>query len=283
MIAATDSDFLQSMAASSQARNEQAISLLSDTELGARLADARPVIPLHLSEQGFDLIAEVKRNSPAEGQLSDSQLDPEAQAGQYAAGGAAAISVLTEPERFSGSLEDLTRIASELGDVPVMRKDFLVSDYQVREERLAGASGVLLIAAILDAQQLAGMLATALEMDMFVLLEVFDEADLDKAVPVLEAAGSSQADGGSVRYLLGVNCRNLRTLEVDFEHFSRLAEQLPQGVPCVAESGLKTTTQARQLVSWGYSLALAGTTLMKSDDPQQTVRDLLAAGRAQCL
>ncbi len=282
MIAASDSDFLQGMAASSQARNEQAIGLLSAAELGARLADAAPVVPLRLSAEGFDLIAEVKRQSPAEGQLSDARLNPQAQARLYADGGAAAISVLTEPERFSGSLQDLQNVSSELSDVPVMRKDFLVSDYQVREARLAGASGVLLIAAILDAEQLASMLAAALELDMFVLLEVFDQADLDKALPLLKAAGQAEADG-RVRFLLGVNCRNLRTLEVDFEHFSRLAANLPADIPCVAESGLKATTQARQLVAWGYRLALAGTTLMKSADPQQAVAELLAAGRAQCL
>jgi indole-3-glycerol phosphate synthase len=282
MSAASDSDFLQGMAASSQARNERAISLLSAVELVARLADAAPVVPLHLSAEGFDLIAEVKRQSPAEGQLSDGQLDPQAQARLYADGGAAAISVLTEPERFAGSLEDLQRVTAELNDVPVMRKDFLVSDYQVREARLAGASGVLLIAAILDAEQLARMLKAALELDMFVLLEVFDQADLDKALPVLEAVGQAEAEG-RVRYLLGVNCRNLRTLEVDFEHFSRLAKDLPASIPCVAESGLQTTTQARQLVALGYRLALAGTTLMKSADPQQAVADLLTAGRAQCL
>jgi indole-3-glycerol phosphate synthase len=282
MSAASDSDFLQGMAASSQARNERAISLLSAVELVARLADAAPVVPLHLSAEGFDLIAEVKRQSPAEGQLSDGQLDPQAQARLYADGGAAAISVLTEPERFAGSLEDLQRVTAELNDVPVMRKDFLVSDYQVREARLAGASGVLLIAAILDAEQLARMLKAALELDMFVLLEVFDQADLDKALPVLEAVGQAEAEG-RVRYLLGVNCRNLRTLEVDFEHFSRLAKDLPASIPCVAERGLQTTTQARQLVALGYRLALAGTTLMKSADPQQAVADLLTAGRAQCL
>ena len=131
-------------------------------------------------------------------------------------GGAVALSVLTEPEQFLGSLDDLHEIAEQVRAVPVMRKDFLVSRYQVREARLAGASGVLLIAAILSTEQLKAMLDAAFELNMFVLLEAFDRADIDKAVPILERCGPALDANGHCNYLLGVNCRDLRTLQVDF-------------------------------------------------------------------
>ena len=157
------------MAESSQARYEAARAHLDDNQLRHLLSDVAAPLPLQLQASGFDLIAEVKRRSPAEGELSDQQLSSVEQANAYIAGGAVAISVLTEPERFSGSLDDLSVIAAAAGNVPVMRKDFLVNAYQIREARLAGASGVLLIAAILSAEQLAEMLVTALELQMFVL------------------------------------------------------------------------------------------------------------------
>ncbi len=279
---AADSDFLQSMAASSRARYERASSAINADQQRARLAELAPPRPLELDASGFDLIAEVKRRSPAEGDLSDQTLSPTEQAQAYVAGGAVTISVLTEPDRFAGSLDDLESIARVTDPVPVMRKDFLVSSYQIGEARLAGAAGVLLIAAILDTDQLKAMLATAIELGMFVLLEVFDQADLEKALPVLEAAGSA-TDGRRCRYLLGVNCRDLRNLKVNFEHFEVMSALLPPEMPWVAESGLQTTEQASQLARWGYRLALAGTTLMRSQNPENAVRELAAAGRAACL
>jgi indole-3-glycerol phosphate synthase len=279
---ASTSNFLRAMAESSQARYEAARAQLDDDQLRHRLSDVAAPLPLQLQAAGFDLIAEVKRRSPAEGELSDQQLSPVDQANAYIAGGAVAISVLTEPERFSGSLDDLSAIAAAAGNVPVMRKDFLVNTYQIREARLAGASGVLLIAAILSAEQLAEMLATALELRMFVLLEVFDAADIEKALPVLANAGPAFSEG-RCQLLLGVNCRDLKDLQVNFSNFETMAELLPDSMPWVAESGLQSTEQAGLLACWGYRLALAGTTLMRSDNPQQSVRELTAAGRAACL
>ena len=279
---AADSDFLQAMAASSRTRYELASNAVNADQQRARLAELDAPLPLELDSTGFDLIAEVKRRSPAEGDLSDQNLSPVEQASAYVAGGAVAISVLTEPERFAGSLEDLQSIARVTGPVPVLRKDFLVSPYQIREARLAGASGVLLIAAILDVEQLKAMIAAALQLDMFVLLEVFDAADLDKAVAVLKSAGPA-TDGKRCRYLLGVNCRDLRDLQVNFAHFEVMAALLPTTMPWVAESGLQTVAQAQQLAQWGYRLALAGTTLMRSDNPENAVREFTAAGRAACL
>jgi indole-3-glycerol phosphate synthase len=281
MNSAAESHFLQAMAESSQSRYEHAESLLNESQLQERIADLQAPTPLLLADKGFDLVAEVKRRSPAEGNLSQQSLEPAEQATQYIAGGAVAISVLTEPDRFSGSLADLTAVAAGAGSVPVMRKDFLVRPYQVREARLAGASGVLLIAAILKPAELEQMLAAAFDLGMFVLLEVFEHADLEIALPVLESAGESR-DGERCRYLLGVNCRDLRDLQVNFNHFEAMAAALPANVPWVAESGLKTTEQAGQLAQWGYRLALAGTTLMKSDDPRRAVTELAAAGRALC-
>jgi indole-3-glycerol phosphate synthase len=209
-------------------------------------------------------------------------ISPAEQAAAYIRGHAAALSVLTEPERFDGGLEDLQAVVAMAGDTPVMRKDFLVSRYQVREARLAGASGVLLIAAMLDADRLEAMLQEAFELNMFALVEVFERADLDVCLPVLERSGKA-LDGERCRFLLGVNCRDLRSLQVDFEHFGRMAEWLPPAIPCVAESGLKTADQAKQLAAQGYRLALVGTALMRSDNPAAMVAAIRAAGSATCL
>jgi indole-3-glycerol phosphate synthase len=162
-----------------------------------------------------------------------------------------------------------------------MRKDFLVSCYQVREARLAGASGVLLIAAILDTDQMAAMLETAFELGLFVLMEVFDQADLDKCVPVLEQFDAALKDG-RCNYLLGVNCRDLRTLKVNFEHFQHMAPRLPTDMPWVAESGVTDESQIETLVGLGYRLALVGTALMRSGDPAATVASWKAAGLLAC-
>jgi indole-3-glycerol phosphate synthase len=235
-----------------------------------------------LQTGGFDVIAEIKKRSPAEGQLDGALATAAQQVDAYVQGGAVALSVLTEPEQFLGSLDDLHSIAEQVRAVPVMRKDFLVSRYQVREARLAGASGVLLIAALLSEEQLKAMLDAAFELHMFVLLEAFDRADLDKAVPILERCGPALAANGRCNYLLGVNCRDLRTLQVDFAHFERLAPALPVDMPWVAESGVSKCAQAAMLATLGYRLALVGTALMRSADPAATVREFRAAGVAAC-
>jgi len=283
MIRAADSDFLQAMAVSSRARDELARSELSDAQQKSQLLCLGPPAKLVLGPSGFDVIAELKKRSPAEGELDGTLESPEVQAGHYIAGGAAALSVLTEPSQFNGDLEDLHAIAALDSTVPAMRKDFLVSRYQVREARLAGASGVLLIAAMLEADQLKAMLDTAFELNMFALVEAFDQADLDKCVPVLEGYGSAIAKDGRCRYLLGVNCRNLRTLQVEFDHFARMASHLPQGMPWVAESGVHSVEQANDLVALGYRVALVGTALMRSGDPAHTVAQFRAAGEGTCL
>jgi len=282
---AAASDFLLGMAAASRQRDAESRARLSDAQLSSQLTCLDAPLPLLLEPGGFDVIAEIKKRSPAEGKLDDGLASPQQQAGVYIEGGAAALSVLTEPSRFDGSLEDLQAVVAMAGATPVMRKDFLVSRYQIREGRLAGASGVLLIAAMLEAGQLEAMLEAAFELDMFVLVEAFDMADLDSCLPVLESMGPA-LDGNRCRYMLGVNCRNLRTLQVEFDHFTRMAGALPAAVPCVAESGLTDVAQAQQLAELGYRLALVGTTLMRSDNAAAVVGDIRrlgASGAAACL
>ena len=281
MSAAADSDFLQAMAASSRQRDARARAQLSDAQQLTLLATLDPPKPLRLKAGAFDVIAEIKKRSPAEGKLDTGSSSPAEQAAAYIRGQAAALSVLTEPERFDGSLDDLQAVVAMAGDTPVMRKDFLVSRYQVREARLAGASGVLLIAGMLDADRLEALLQTAFELDMFALVEVFDSADLDACLPVLERAGNAM-EGDRCRLLLGVNCRDLRSLQVDFGHFARMAKWLPPAIPCVAESGLKTADQAQALAALGYRLALVGTTLMRSDNPAAMVAAIRKEGAATC-
>ncbi|MDJ0927218.1 MAG: indole-3-glycerol phosphate synthase TrpC [Gammaproteobacteria bacterium] len=250
----------------------------TDAAVTARARAQTPAAPLRLSPEGFDLIAEVKRRSPALGQLADAALDPVGQAGSYAAAGAAALSVLTEPEEFHGDIADLENVAAEIPAVPAMRKDFLVDPYQVWEARAAGAGGVLLVAACLDRPVLAEMLDLTLDLGMFALVEVFDDRDLAHCLPIVEAAGSP-VEPGAARILLGVNCRDLRSLEVDFGRFAGIANQLPESVPKVAESGVATPADAAAVAGLGYDLALVGTALMRAGDPRTAAGQLLAAAR----
>lgn len=279
MNVAAGSDFLARMTARSHARAAAARAACADAEMRARALDRDPAPVLHLSPAGFDLIAEVKRRSPAEGELAGGGLDPVVQAEAYAAAGAAALSVLTEPAEFHGDLADLERVAQQVKSVPAMRKDFLVDRYQLWEARAAGAGGALLVAACLDQATLGQMLEESAALGMFALVEVFDEADLEHCLPVMEKAGPAEQDGG-VRLLLGVNCRNLRNLVVEFGRFAELAPKLPADYPRVAESGVKEPADAASVAESGYGLALVGTALMRAGDPARAAGALLAAGRA---
>ncbi len=264
------SDFLQQMAKLSAERADAAGSI-RDSDLD------KPLAALRLD--GFDIIAEIKGRSPAEGPLASADLDRSGQARQYVQGGAAAISVLTEPSRFDGALDHLEEVVTAVPATPVMRKDFLVEPVQVLEARKAGASGVLLITAMLSDEKLRAMLDAAFELGMFVLLEAFDEDDLVRSNALLEnPVDRDRASAGEL--LVGVNTRNLRTLEVDGSRLERLAPLLPDA-RCVAESGLKTADDAADVAGWGYSVALVGSALMRSDDPAGLVRDMRAAGSAR--
>ncbi len=257
------SDFLQGMAKSS-AERAAAAPVFTDADFD------KPVVPLSLGT--FDVIAEIKERSPAEGDLAAGNDDRVARARAYADGGAAAISVLTEPSRFDGELVHLEEVAAAVPGTPVMRKDFLVETVQILEARAAGASGVLLITTMLDDARLRAMLDCAFEHGMFVLLESFDEEDLKRSAKLLDSDS---------QLLIGVNTRNLRTLEVDTERLQNLAPHLPDAT-CVAESGLKVADDAARVMGWGYSMALVGTALMRSDDPTRLIRDMRNAGAAAC-
>ena len=276
------SGFLEAMARSSETRARAA------GPIGALLARASETpAPPRLVLQGFDLFAEVKRASPSEGALVPGRSSEHAgfaaaAAARYAAAGAAAVSVLTEPSRFGGGLDDLAAAAAAC-PAPVMRKDFLVDPVQLVEARLAGAGGALLIARMLDDARLDELLAAAAELGLFVLLEAFDAADLDRCGRALASRRGSDGSGragGAHTVLVGLNSRDLTTLAVDPGRLTALADRLPAGVPTVAESGLTTPADVSAVAAHGYAAALIGSALMRAADPAALAADLLSAGRA---
>ena len=230
-----------------------------EAELRAALADvAPPRDPMpQLRGPGSSVIAEVKRRSPSKGDLAEIA-DPAALARQYTAGGAAAISVLTEERRFLGSLDDLRAVRAAV-DAPVLRKDFIVDPYQVLEARAAGADLVLLIVAALDDDTLRRLHDQARELGMTVLVEVHDEPETARAV-----------DLGAE--LLGVNARNLKTLAVDEDAFGRLAPLVPADRVLVAESGISSPVDVKRYVAEGARAVLVGEALVKDGDPEGAVR-----------
>jgi len=269
-------DFLGNMAAASRARSLNAQGITPARELRARIADLPPAPRLALSD--FDLIAEVKLRSPAMGVLRDAaQEDVGVRVATYARAGAAAVSILTEPSRFDGSLDDLSRGCAALAPlrVPAMRKDFLVDSYQVLEGRAAGASGVLAIIRMLPRADLERIIDTALELNMFVLLEAFDEPDIELA-HVLVDTRRTQRD----LLLVGVNSRDLVTLKVVPGRLDRLAASLPTQVKRVAESGVTTAADAARMAAAGYDLALVGSALMSAADPAALAGDMLSQARS---
>lgn len=231
----------------------------SEADLRAALADVDPPrdpMPA-LAAPGSSVIAEVKRRSPSKGDLAEIA-DPAALARDYAAGGAAAVSVLTEQRRFGGRLDDLRTVRAAV-DVPVLRKDFLVEPYQVLEARAAGADLVLLIVAALGDDMLRRLHDLARELGMSVLVEVHDEAETGRAVEL----GAE---------LVGVNARNLRTLDVDPDAFGRLAPLVPADRVLVAESGIGGPADVKRYVVEGARAVLVGEALVRDGDPAGAVR-----------
>lgn len=264
------SDFLSRMAESSRRRADEARRGPGAGPLASRARDARPALSLDLSEDGFDLIAEAKLASPADGRLVPEGSGSAAVvklARFYETAGALAVSVLTEPDRFDGSLAHL-EAAADAVDIPTLRKDFLVDPIQILEARASGASGVLLIARMVSGETLVEMTDQALSLGMFVLIEVFDESDLDAASVVFDRD-----------ILIGVNTRDLTTLGVDSSRLKAMAPRLPQNLPAVAESGIHSPDDAMQAVRLGYRLALVGTGLVTSADPGAAAGALISAGR----
>lgn len=208
------------------------------------------------------IIAEIKKASPSRGLLCE-DFNPGAQARAYFAGGAAALSVLTDADFFQGSLGHL-KTARATVPLPVLRKDFTIDEIDVVEAAAASADAVLLIAAILTAKQIEQFRMAAERYGMAALVEVHDEADLDKA---LEAGAA----------LIGVNNRDLRTFEVSLETAERLAPRIPQEALRVAESGIHSRADVERLSAAGYQAFLVGEHLMKSGDPKQAVEELRGA------
>jgi indole-3-glycerol phosphate synthase len=270
-------DFLAAMAARSRSRVARARELEPAAALARRAAKLPAAPRLALDAAGFDLIAELKLHSPARGQLASSAADLEQRVTRYARAGAAAVSVLTEPERFAGSLEHLARASAVLAPlgVPAMRKDFLVDPYQLLEARAAGAGGALLIVRLLEPYRLAELAATAAELGLFVLLEAFDADDVALAAQIAAGWG-----GRAGECLIGINSRDLRSLQLVPERLESLAALLPAGLPRVAESGLASAADAARLAAHGFSLALVGTALMTAPDPEALARAMIAGGRA---
>ncbi|HEY2465015.1 MAG TPA: indole-3-glycerol phosphate synthase TrpC [Steroidobacteraceae bacterium] len=273
------SGFLDEMARLSAVRAAQAKAQEPFAKLESRAKAAPPGARLALSDRGFDVIAELKLMSPAAGRLGAETEDWVKRVIAYAQGGAAAVSVLTEPSRFDGSLQHLRQASAALAPfkVPTMRKDFLVDPYQVLEARAAGAGGILLIVRMLSRSQMTQLLDAAAQHRLFVLLEAFDADDLHAARELL--ALRSPAGGGADDILVGINSRDLQTLEVVPERFAVLAPRLPRDRPAVAESGVATASDAVRMMRLGFRLALIGTALMSRDDPRQLLREILTTTR----
>jgi len=274
------SDLLGEMTRSSRTRANAALREASLQEWRERATATAPAPALRL-DASFDLICEVKFASPSEGKLRGGSVSEAVRrANDYASAGAAAISVLTEPERFGGSLEYLAQIAHAV-DVPAMRKDFLVDAVQVCEARVAGAGGVLLITRMLDDAELTELLQMTHALGMFALVEGFDREDLERTARILAAQATPATAAGQT--LVGVNSRNLVSLEVEPKRLFDLAADLPGDYPAVAESGLETEDDAAALAQAGYSVALVGTALMRAEDSGALARRLIDAGRARNL
>lgn len=228
---------------------------LADVPAALAAADALGDAP------GLAVIAEVKRSSPSKGSLATID-DPAALAAQYAAGGASAVSVLTEARRFGGRLEDLAAVRRAVS-IPVLRKDFMVTPYQITEARAWGADLVLLIVAALAQDALVSMREQAESLGMTAIVEVHDEEETRRAV-----------DSGAV--VIGVNARNLKTLEVDRTVFARLRPLIPAGVVTIAESGVRDLDDVRAYAAAGARGVLVGEALVTGGSPRERVAQFAA-------
>lgn len=238
-------------------------------EMRRRAAEATPALDAHAAlKQGRDdpagvrIIAEVKRKSPSKGDLAQIP-DPAALAKAYQSGGASVISVLTEARRFNGSLADLAAVR-EAVSIPVLRKDFMVDEYQFYEARAYGADLVLLIVAALDDATMAEFLTLTHQLGMNALVEAHTEEEIERAVSL----------GAKI---VGVNVRNLKTLEVDASHYSAMARHLPEDVVRIAESGVDSSAVVVDYARQGADAVLMGEALVKHGNPMSAVKDFRAA------
>ncbi len=230
-------------------------------EAGRYTLDRRPFLDLFIASEKTVLIAEIKPKSPSAGQLIAES--PLATADLYAKSEADAISVLTDLEYFGGSLELLCEVRSRVPQA-IFRKDFIVDEYQIYEALLAGADAFLLIAHILEQHELAKFLALGTTLGLDTLVEVHDEEDLGKAL-----------DAGAE--IIGINNRDLGTLEIDIHTTERLAKLIPAGTPLVSESGISSVADVRKVQEWGARGILVGTSILQSENPLKKIAELKAA------
>ena len=233
-----------------------------------QISNVAPALPVahQLNRNPFNVIAEVKRASPSKGHLAEIA-DPAELASRYEVGGATTISVLTEERRFNGSLADFDAVRNAVA-TPLLRKDFMVDEYQFFEARAHGADMILLIVASLSDQQLSEFFSLATELGMASLIEVHDEAELERALQV-----SPQ--------IVGVNARNLKTLDVDLATCHRVIPHIPLDVVAIAESGISTIDEVCDLAKSGARGVLVGEALVTGGTPTQTVQEWIKAGAAQ--
>jgi indole-3-glycerol phosphate synthase len=244
------------------AERQRQVSLDRLKELARRAPSPRDALAA-LRAEGVSVIAEVKRSSPSRGAMAEIA-DPAALAAEYESGGATVISVLTEPRRFGGSLADLDAVRKAV-QVPVLRKDFVVSSYQLWEARAHGADIVLLIVAALEQSALISLVERAVSIGLLPLVEIHTAVELDRAV-----------DAGAK--VVGVNARDLTTLKVDRGIFGQLVGQFPDGIVKIAESGVRGPHDLLAYAAAGADAVLVGESLVTEKDPRAAVADLVAAG-----
>ena len=236
----------------------------SDLEIRARAATPALDFAAALRGEQVKVIAEVKRRSPSRGEIN-AALDPVARAREYERGGASAISVLTEPTHFAGSEDDLVRVRAAV-HVPLLRKDFIIDETQIIEARAWGASAILLIARALPPAALVALACVAREWDMEALIEVRTDEELERAV-------SAQAR------VIGVNSRDLETLDVNPEAIARLVPMVPPGLAAIAESGVQSVADVERFAAAGADAVLVGSSLSEAADPAGAVRAIAGVRR----
>jgi indole-3-glycerol phosphate synthase len=255
---------LTSILAETRASLPALLSRARELERAAHTAPTPPAWSVVADAPEVSVIAEVKRRSPSVGDIAPG-LDPARLATAYAAGGARAISVLTEGRHFGGSLNDLARVRQAVG-LPVLRKDFVLHPVQVYESRAAGASAVLVIVRAVAPGELAALIGLADAVGLMALVEVHDARELERAV----AAGAKT---------IGVNSRDLETFRVDVKAAAGVLQSVPAGIVAVAESGIADRAGVEQAAHWGADAVLVGTAVASASDPAARVRDLTGVKR----
>ena len=248
---------------------EDRVPLARIKEMETQVPEAKDALGALRGRDGaVKIISEVKRSSPSKGALAAIP-DPAALASTYEAGGVTVISVLTEQRRFNGSLADLDAVRAAV-DIPILRKDFIVTPYQIHEARAHGADLVLLIVAALEQNVLVSLLERTRSLGMEALVETHSRLE---ALRAMEAGAS----------IIGVNARNLKTLEVDRSTVEQVIDVIPQDVVAVAESGVANAHDVFEYAKWGADAVLVGEALVTSGDPRASIQDMVSAGQHPAL